>query len=653
MPTSPELIQLQDAIGERFALERELGRGGMGSVWLARDLRLDRPVALKVLHTEIAAAPAARERFLHEARIAARLAHPHIVPVYGVEVVGEMVFLIMAMVEGETLGARVRQRGALSPSDAERMVREVGWALGYAHAHGVVHRDLTPENVLIERGTGRALLVDFGLAGATDAGEDGPTFGTPGYLSPEVIRGEAATAQGDIYALGAVAWLALSGTPPFTGGTTGELLAKHLVQPVPELPTGASGASRRLVAAVRACLAKDATDRPATSAELLALLDRAPEPVAIAPALQEWFTRWERVRPIYAIVTPIVGLQLWLLVEKYFNDGEAVLLLVAGITTLFATTILPALAHIGSELVALRRLAARGFGIADIRSAWHHWTVALRTQQARDGLPPLAGRVVFDLTVVGAVVIAIGLLVGLLVLPAFLDPVDLRWTRVVLMAYGSGVVLFTTAGLGIGFAAPGVRIAADGRIRRGIASLWHGRFGTLISRIAAWRQPPQMAASSTLHRHTELVLGLAIEELWQTLPHDTRATLGDVPGVAATLQRGAEELRTLAARVREARERLDERDRAEIDSLESTEHDLLLRHRETIGTLERLRVQLLRTAAGRPMSVELADEVAAARAAEREVLHGIAGVESVRGILGRAPRRSARSTPPTPTPVAA
>ena len=164
MPNSPELIQLQDAIGERFALERELGRGGMGSVWLARDLRLDRPVALKVLHSEIAAAPAARERFLHEARIAARLAHPHIVPVYGVEVVGEMVFLIMAMVEGETLGARVRQRGALSPSDAERMVREVGWALGYAHAHGVVHRDLTPENVLIERGTGRALLVDFGLA---------------------------------------------------------------------------------------------------------------------------------------------------------------------------------------------------------------------------------------------------------------------------------------------------------------------------------------------------------------------------------------------------------------------------------------------------------------------------------------------------------
>ncbi len=652
MPLSAELLRLQDTLTGRFVIERELGRGGMGSVWLARDLRLDRPVALKVLHPALAVDPAARARFLAEARTAARLAHPNIVPIYGVETVGETVFLVMAMIDGETLGARIRQRGPLAPETAEQVVREVAWALGYAHAHGIVHRDLTPENVLLERGTGRALLADFGLARpATSA--DATTFGTPGYLAPEVIRGDPATPASDLYALGAVAWLALAGTPPFSGTTPGELLAKHLVQPLPALATLAHGASRRLVAAVTACLAKDASERPADVPALLAELERAPEPVAIAPALHEWFTRWERVRPIYAIVTPVLGVQLWVLVERYFAQGGAGLLAAATVSSILATTVVPLAGHLLAEFVALRRLAARGFEIGDIRAAWHHWTAALQRRQSREGLRPLANRVVFDLTVVGGVTIAAGVLGGALVLPLLLDPVELFWTRGALMAYGSWVFLLTTAGLGVGFVAPGVRVAATGRLRSVMGRLWQGPVGGALARIAAWRQSRRLAASSTLHRNTELVLGLAITDLWHALPEEARTPLGDVPAMAGALQHGAEELRAMALRVREARVALTADDTEHANALEDAEAALLLRHREAIGALERLRLQLLRTVARPEAMGDLAAEVATARVAEARLLDAIAGVEMVRRLLGRAPRtRAAHDTPP-PTPVAA
>src|SRR5690606_26508782 len=146
----PDSLRIaQHAIGDRYALERELGRGGMGQVWLARDLRLDRPVAIKVLHPELAADPASRERFLREARHVALPAHPNIVPVFSVEASGGTTFPVMAMIDGETLGARVRRRGPPPPDEVQHVVRQVGSALGYAHARGVIHRDLTPENILI------------------------------------------------------------------------------------------------------------------------------------------------------------------------------------------------------------------------------------------------------------------------------------------------------------------------------------------------------------------------------------------------------------------------------------------------------------------------------------------------------------------------
>ena len=165
-PPSPEFLALQQAVLGRYSLDRELGRGGMGIVFLARDVALDRPVAIKLLPPEMAASPRARERFLREARAAARLSHPHIVPVHAVEEHGALVLFVMAYVDGETLGARVRRAGALPAAEVMRVVQEVAWALAHAHAHGVVHRDVKPDNILLERESGRALVADFGIARA-------------------------------------------------------------------------------------------------------------------------------------------------------------------------------------------------------------------------------------------------------------------------------------------------------------------------------------------------------------------------------------------------------------------------------------------------------------------------------------------------------
>ncbi|MEI2720712.1 MAG: serine/threonine-protein kinase [Gemmatimonadales bacterium] len=270
MTARAEFIALQQALLGRYSLERELGRGGMGTVYLARDLRLERPVAIKALHPALAADPEACARFLREARTAAGLAHPHIVPIYSVEESDAAPLLVMAMIDGETLGARLRSRGPLPADDAARVLREIAWALDHAHAHGVVHRDLTVDNILLERHTGRALLGDFGLAQRSDTIDVGPVFGTPGYLAPELIRGDAATPASDLYALGVVGWATLTGKLPFAGDASA-VLARHLMQPAPALAPLAHGASPRLVAGIMQCLAKDPDARPASATAFLGL----------------------------------------------------------------------------------------------------------------------------------------------------------------------------------------------------------------------------------------------------------------------------------------------------------------------------------------------------------------------------------------------
>src|SRR5437762_2565597 len=226
-----EFLALQELLAGRYSIERELGRGGMGIVLLARDVALDRPVAIKLLPPHLATQPAERDRFLQEARTAAGLAHPNIVPIHLVEARGELVFFVMGFVDGETLRDRVERAGPLPPRLAMKLLQEVAWALGYAHQRGVIHRDVKPDNIMIERATERALVTDFGIALGTRAAESagGPVVGTARFMSPEQACGEPVDARSDLYSLGATFFYALTGRAPFEGTNLAAILVFQLV----------------------------------------------------------------------------------------------------------------------------------------------------------------------------------------------------------------------------------------------------------------------------------------------------------------------------------------------------------------------------------------------------------------------------------------
>jgi predicted Ser/Thr protein kinase len=250
-----EFPALAEALVGQYHVRRELGRGGMGVVYLAQDERLDRLVALKVLPPALAAGADTRERFLREARTAARLAHPNVVPVHRADEAGGTAFFAMSFVDGESLGDRVRDRGPLPPAEAVPILRDVAWALAYAHARGVVHRDVKPENILLERPTRRTLVTDFGIAHHTMTEEsarltqDGHVLGTVHYMSPEQVTGQALDGRSDLYALGVVAYQALGGRLPFEGLATPAVLVAHATRPGAAAAhgraVGAGGARRR------------------------------------------------------------------------------------------------------------------------------------------------------------------------------------------------------------------------------------------------------------------------------------------------------------------------------------------------------------------------------------------------------------------------
>src|SRR3989454_4802462 len=261
--------RLRAALADRYAIERELGRGGMAVVFLARDLRHDRPVAIKVLRQEIAAALGA-ERFLREIQIAAKLHHPHILPLYDSGAAGELLYYVMPYVEGESLRQRLEREKQLPVEEALALARQVAGALAYAHRHDVVHRDIKPENILLE--SGEAVVADFGIARAIRAAggdkltQTGIAIGTPLYMSPEQAGGgEGLDGRSDQYSLACVLYEMLAGHAPFLGGTAHEILARHTMDPVPSLRTARATVPGAVEQALARALAKSPADRYATA----------------------------------------------------------------------------------------------------------------------------------------------------------------------------------------------------------------------------------------------------------------------------------------------------------------------------------------------------------------------------------------------------
>ncbi len=277
---------LAAALSDRYRIERELGRGGMATVYLAHDLRHDRPVALKVLHSELAHA-LGPERFLREIKLAARLQHPHIVSVHdsgqtdGAQHSGPLLWFTMPYIEGESLRQRLTRERQLPVEDALRITREVALALDYAHRHGVIHRDIKPENILLC--DGQAMVADFGIGralGQPSPGErlteTGIVVGTPAYMSPEQAAGEREVdARTDIYSLGVVLYEMLAGEPPYTGATAQSIMAKRFSGEIPSIHRVRPAVPDPVERAVLQALAPVPADRFRTAAEFSQALTAA------------------------------------------------------------------------------------------------------------------------------------------------------------------------------------------------------------------------------------------------------------------------------------------------------------------------------------------------------------------------------------------
>src|SRR2546425_506697 len=272
------LERVRASLAGRYTIERELGRGGMATVYLAEDLKHHRQVAVKVLKPELAAL-LGPERFLHEIQVTSHLQHPHILPLFDSGHADRFVFYVMPFVDGESLRDRLSREKQLPIEDAFEITRAVASALDYAHRHGVIHRDIKPENVLLH--DGQALVADFGVALAVTAAgggrltETGLSIGTPHYMSPEQATGERQiTARSDVYSLGSVLYEMLVGEPPFSGPTAQAIVAKVLTErPQPIVPRRDT-VPLHVEAAVLNALAKLPADRFATALQFVDALNR-------------------------------------------------------------------------------------------------------------------------------------------------------------------------------------------------------------------------------------------------------------------------------------------------------------------------------------------------------------------------------------------
>ena len=297
------------AVGDLYDVREELGRGGMALVYRAIDRRLKRAVALKVLPPELAFREEVRRRFLREAETSAKLNYQNIVPIYSVDEKNGIVYLVMALVDGETLAARLSRAPRMSSDEVRRLLREVAGALAYAHARGVVHRDIKPENILLDRESGRAMVTDFGIARAAEGDAKltvtGVVIGTPAYMSPEQALGEKEPdGRSDIYSLGVVGYLMLTGELPFKASNTPSMMMKHLTERLRPVREVRPDAPADITAVVEHALAKKPEDRFPNASEMAAALahpgwrapgaagqsaappQHAPEPARAAPPPQ-------------------------------------------------------------------------------------------------------------------------------------------------------------------------------------------------------------------------------------------------------------------------------------------------------------------------------------------------------------------------------
>ena len=530
MVSDPLFAMVQRALAGIYSLEREIGRGGMGVVYLAREVELGRLVALKVLPPEVAAEPGTRERFLREARTAAGLSHPSIVPIYRVGEAGDVVYFSMMFVDGGTLGERLRTRGPLAPSAAMRMLREVSQALAYAHGRGIVHRDIKPDNILLERDSGRALVTDFGIAGSVvgDPTNDDPVMGTIHFMSPEQAAGQRADARSDLYSLGVVAHVALSGRLPERAA----LVARDAAhEPATQsLAVASPSTPRHLVLAIDRLLAREPDARFATAEAFADAVDSA---MVARPALPTPIRSWLAARDPWQ--TPyLLWTAGWLISAMYEMMGHPDQMFLSFALVIAFVPIIPATLF---ELRTVRRLLSAGYSLDDVDAALPAWEAEENDEiSARDeGRPrwfaPVARTIAWS---------AIGLawVVATRAVPGISD----LGAMLALFAAALALPLLTALGVPV---LPAIAMA-DKPLRR---HFWDSALGRSIERLLQGGR--RTLAPANAFRPTELVVGSAVDALWRALPAAYRDHLDDVPDVVKRLEAHASRARAVLVRLDE------------------------------------------------------------------------------------------------------
>ncbi|MGH7654784.1 MAG: serine/threonine-protein kinase, partial [Gemmatimonadaceae bacterium] len=625
-----EFIAFQEAVAGRYSLERELGRGGMGIVYLARELRLARPVAIKVLPRALAAArPELREKFLREAQMAAQLSHPNIVPIHHVDEAGDFVFFVMAYIEGETLGERVRARGPLAPSEGARVLREIGWALAYAHSRGIVHRDVKPDNILLEHQTKRALVTDFGIAGAVraDAPADASYIrGTAHFLSPEQAMGEPTDGRSDIYSLGVVGYFALSGRLPFDGATTVQVMAAHISQRPREMHDLAPHVPRKLAAAVERCLAKDREQRWPSGEAFAEAVDAALEqPREIPAPLRVWLSKRDRVSlGRVALTVLFVGFPLGTAALS-----NPLLGFLAGLLGGVAINAVP-------EIAAVRRLLLRGFTLADMRNALRTYVVQRREEIEIDPTfaPISEGTLRFlAFAGLGTSAIATPVLINHVVMSSVASSV-LALANVV-----SGVIGVTCA-IGAILSKPRSRwLRQFGQAR---LDFWNGKWGERLVRLASFGLKRGVLPPPMSPQHTEVALGHATYALFEALPKNLRRDLKAVPATVARLEADAGALRA-------SLDALDDLRGAGDDPEVQQQREIAAeRLATTVTALENIRLGLLRLQLGSAPVAQVTEALDAAAHIAYEIDLALGADDEIGDVL--RPKRIANRDP-EPSPV--
>jgi eukaryotic-like serine/threonine-protein kinase len=624
---SSEFLDFQAALAGEYSLQRELGRGGMGIVFLAREVQLDRDVAIKVLPSHLARSAASRERFLREARTAAGLSHPNIVPIHRVGEAGAFVFFVMSYVEGETLGERLRTRGPLLPSDAARVLREVAWALAYAHGRGIVHRDVKPDNILLEAGTGRALVTDFGIAhvGAQAALNDdsGKIMGTAHFMSPEQAAGEPADRRSDIYALGVVGYLAVSGRLPFEAPSLPALIVRQASEAPTSVMQLAPGLPPAMGATIDRCLARDPAERIPNAEAMAAALE--PESTArptLPATLRAWLGAKNALLIPYAGWSAVFGtvtlanLVAWVTGNR--PDGPADIVLLAAITSL------PLFPILGFHLNQARRQFLAGHTLADLRTALDISRRERAETEAvtRSGKEPLIHRLLRFATVGSATWLAVTF--GLVLQGAITE----NQLGVIFVI----VPILATMAFGALSNALDVQFIPD-RIRDGLQTgirdrLWNSRAGEwLAKRLGAPER--SRAVGGGVFRPTEAALGVAASELFEALPRAYREQLAELPSTVAALEAQAAaaraEIDVIAALVSSGADHVD----ALGDRRDAASAQLAA----SVATLEGIRLDLLRLHAGASDLQPLTTLIDAARLMSEDVYRLAEAQREVEGAL--------------------